>query len=184
MKYILAAFLTLCVSPALATIHEPQYDRGIVIFKKPIKKYKAKKHRHKHIRVVKWQHQKVATNIFKRYAAASTSLGCLTQKTRSIVEQLKERFGSIAIVSTCRPGAMIAGTGRPSYHRWGMAVDFTPLEAKKKAVVNWLYDQKVLVMTYFNQSHIHFNIGQGQRKILLANANGSRKRHHRRYAKI
>lgn len=180
MKYILAVFLTLCVSPALATIHEPQYDRGI-IKKQYIKKYKAKKHRHKHIRVVKRQYQRVTTNIFKRYAAASTSLGCLTQKTKSIVEQLKERFGSIVIVSTCRPGAKIAGTGRPSYHRWGMAVDFTPLEAKKKAVVNWLYDQKVLVMTYFNQPHIHFNIGQGQRKILLANANG-RKRH--RYAHL
>lgn len=92
------------------------------------------------------------------YAKASTSRACLTSDTRSVLARLEARIGSVKIASTCRPGAVIAGTGRPSFHRYGKAVDFnTP---KRGSAIAFLRSQGVFVMTYCGSSHIHFNTGQ------------------------
>ena len=49
---------------------------------------------------------------------------CLTPPARALLERIEEKFGSVKLVSTCRPGATIAGSGRPSRHASGNAVDF------------------------------------------------------------
>ena len=115
-------------------------------------------------------------NIFKRYQAASSSRSCLTGQTASILSALEARVGRVSIVSTCRKGAVIAGTRRPSYHRYGMAVDFST--SNKATAIAFLKTQPVLVMTYSNMGHIHFNTGQ-KGAIYGANAYGGG----RRYAK-
>jgi uncharacterized protein YcbK (DUF882 family) len=99
-----------------------------------------------------------AFNIFKKYQAAHTNRSCLTAQTRSILSALEARVGQVKIISTCRKGAVIAGTRRPSFHRYGMAVDFST--RNKAAAIAFLKTQPVLVMTYARMSHVHFNTGQ------------------------
>jgi hypothetical protein len=94
----------------------------------------------------------------KGYAKASSSRSCLTADTRAVLARLEARVGAVSIVSTCRPGATIAGTGRPSFHRYGKAVDFNT--RKKAAAISFLRTQGVFVMTYCGMSHVHFNTGQ------------------------
>ena len=48
------------------------------------------------------------------------------------------QFGKVEVISTCRPGAVIADSGRPSRHASGNAVDFNAPAGKKSAVVRWL----------------------------------------------
>lgn len=92
------------------------------------------------------------------YKGASSSRACLTSDTRAVLARLEAKIGSVSIVSTCRPGATIAGTGRPSFHRYGKAVDFNT--SNKGAAIAFLRSQGVFVMTYCGMSHIHFNTGQ------------------------
>lgn len=92
------------------------------------------------------------------YAKASTSRSCLTGDTRAVLARLEARVGKVRIVSTCRPGARIRGTGRQSKHAIGRAVDFnTP---RKAQAIAFLRSQGVFVMTYCGMSHVHFNTGQ------------------------
>src|SRR6185295_14466562 len=62
---------------------------------------------------------------------------CLTPPARSLLERIEEQFGSVKLVSTCRPGAMIAGSGRPSRHASGNAVDFDAGN-RKAAIIEWM----------------------------------------------
>lgn len=94
----------------------------------------------------------------KGYRAASASRSCLTSDTRAVLARLEGRVGAVQIVSTCRPGATIAGTGRPSFHRYGKAVDFNT--RNKAAAIAFLRTQGVFVMTYCGMGHVHFNTGQ------------------------
>ncbi len=97
------------------------------------------------------------------YARSSTARSCLTGQTRAVLDRLEARVGKVSIISTCRPGSVIAGTRRPSYHRYGMAVDFkTP---RKAEAVAFLRTQRVFVMTYSTHKHIHFNTGQSGVKL-------------------
>lgn len=98
----------------------------------------------------------------KKYKSAHTSRDCLTRDTRVVLEEAEAHFGRFEIVSTCRPGAVIAGSGgKPSEHRFGRAVDFkAPPGASKAAIVKWLYSRtRGLVMTYRSMPHIHFDTG-------------------------
>jgi hypothetical protein len=92
------------------------------------------------------------------YAKASTSRSCLTGDTRAVLARLERAVGRVSIVSTCRPGARIAGSGRQSKHAIGRAVDFNTRN-KGKAIA-FLRSQGVFVMTYCGMSHVHFNTGQ------------------------
>ncbi|WP_120265364.1 hypothetical protein [Pseudorhodoplanes sinuspersici] len=94
----------------------------------------------------------------KGYAKASTGRACLTGQTRAILDRLEARIGAVSIISTCRPGAVIAGTRRPSFHRYGMAVDFKT--RRKAEAIAFLRSQGVFVMTYCRMGHVHFNTGQ------------------------
>ncbi|MFZ1106684.1 MAG: D-Ala-D-Ala carboxypeptidase family metallohydrolase, partial [Hyphomicrobiaceae bacterium] len=86
---------------------------------------------------------------------------CLTPAARDLLSRIEAQFGRVSIVSTCRPGARIAGTGRPSRHASGNAVDFKAPAGRKADVVRWLIanHQAGGVMTYASMDHIHVDIG-------------------------
>jgi hypothetical protein len=92
------------------------------------------------------------------YAKASTSRNCLTSDTWAVLSRLEARVGKVQIVSTCRPGARIAGTNRQSKHAIGRAVDFNT--RRKTEAIAFLRSQGVFVMTYCGMTHVHFNTGQ------------------------
>lgn len=94
-------------------------------------------------------------------SSAGTSRSCLTSAARALLGRIESRFGSVQIVSTCRPGARIAGSGRPSRHASGNAIDFNAPRGKKGEVVRWLAANHHSggTMTYRGMSHIHVDIG-------------------------
>lgn len=92
--------------------------------------------------------------------ASSTSRSCLSSDMRSVLNRIEAKFGSVQIVSTCRPGARIAGSGRVSRHASGNAVDFK-VRGKKAAVIKWLIANHHSggIMTYSGMDHIHVDVG-------------------------
>lgn len=96
---------------------------------------------------------------------------CLTSATRALLTRIEQRFGPVHVVSTCRPGATIAGTGRPSRHASGNAVDFTA-GGRKVQIVKWLVENHRSggTMTYPGLDHIHVDIG----RHFVSLASGSR----------
>ena len=105
----------------------------------------------------KASHQKKAS---RSYGGASRS--CLQPSARALLNRIESRFGPVHVVSTCRPGATVRGTGRPSKHRYGLAVDFRAPAGKKSQIVSWLRANHHSggTMTYSNHGHIHVDIGQ------------------------
>jgi uncharacterized protein YcbK (DUF882 family) len=93
-------------------------------------------------------------------AASGSSVTCLTWEARALLNRIRARFGNVEIVSTCRPGARIAGTRHPSRHASGQAIDFR-IPGKKGQVVSWLIanHHNGGVMTYRDMDHIHVDIG-------------------------
>jgi len=89
-----------------------------------------------------------------------TSRSCLTSEARALLARIESNFGPVQIVSTCRPGAVIAGSGKPSKHRYGQAIDFHA-GGRKGAIVNWLIRNHHSggTMTYAGMNHIHVDIG-------------------------
>ena len=102
----------------------------------------------------------MAARSFTRYASPGTSRGCLTSSARALLGRIESQFGAVQIISTCRPGARIAGTGRISRHASGNAVDFNA-GGRKAAIVRWLIANHKSggTMTYAGMSHIHVDIG-------------------------
>jgi uncharacterized protein YcbK (DUF882 family) len=94
------------------------------------------------------------------YASGGTSRSCLQPQARALLNRIESQFGSVSIVSTCRAGAVIATSGKPSKHRYGMAIDFDA-GSRKGAIVNWLIKNHHSggTMTYRDMSHIHVDIG-------------------------
>lgn len=90
-----------------------------------------------------------------------TSRTCLQSSARALLNRIESQFGSVQIVSTCRPGAVIAGSGRPSKHRYGLAIDFNAPSGKKGAIVQWLIKNHHSggTMTYAGMNHIHVDVG-------------------------
>ena len=85
---------------------------------------------------------------------------CLTAGARALLGRIEQMFGPVQTVSTCRPGAFIAGTGHPSRHASGNAVDFNA-GSRKAAILEWLIANHRAggTMTYPNLDHIHVDIG-------------------------
>lgn len=69
---------------------------------------------------------------------ASAKAGCMPGSLAAKLNQIRAKFGPVQVVSTHRPGARIAGSGRPSYHASCRAVDFNPPRGKYKQVLAWL----------------------------------------------
>ena len=86
---------------------------------------------------------------------------CLKPEIRALLEKVEDLFGPVEVISTCRPGATIAGTGRPSRHASGNAVDFEA-GGRKVQILRWLVANNHTggTMTYSDMSHIHVDIGQ------------------------
>ena len=95
------------------------------------------------------------------HSHGGTSRSCLTSDARSLLNRIESRFGRVDIVSTCRPGAKIGGSGRPSRHASGNAIDFNAPRGKKGEIVRWLVANHHSggTMTYSGMSHIHVDIG-------------------------
>lgn len=96
----------------------------------------------------------------KGQSYASSNKGCLTSEARSLLGRIQNRFGNVQIISTCRPGARIATTGKISKHASGQAIDFR-VPGRKKEVVNWLINNHHSggTMTYSDMDHIHVDVG-------------------------
>lgn len=95
-----------------------------------------------------------------RDGGGGTSRSCLTGSAQALLGRIEARFGSMRLVSTCRPGATIAGSGRVSKHASGNAIDFEA-GGRKGEVVAWLVANHHSggTMTYGDSSHIHVDIG-------------------------
>jgi uncharacterized protein YcbK (DUF882 family) len=91
----------------------------------------------------------------------ATSRGCLRPAARALLARIETTFGPVQIVSTCRPGAVIAGSGRPSKHASGEAIDFNAPRGRKAEVVRWLIanHRHGGTMTYAHMGHIHVDVG-------------------------
>ena len=92
--------------------------------------------------------------------SSGTSRACLTSAARSLLNRIEQKFGRMQIVSTCRRGARIRGTGRVSRHASGNAVDFNA-GSRKAAIIEWLIatHHRGGTMTYAGLDHIHVDIG-------------------------
>jgi hypothetical protein len=109
---------------------------------------------------------------------------CLKPEIRALLERVEDVFGPVEVISTCRPGATIAGTGRPSRHASGNAVDFEAGNRKGK-IIDWLVANHPHggTMTYADMSHIHIDVGQhfvslaGGRKYASKSGGGSSRRY-------
>jgi len=87
-------------------------------------------------------------------------LACLKPEARALLDRIEAEFGRMEIISTCRPGARIAGTGRISKHATGEAIDFNAGN-RKGDVVRWLIANHKAggTMTYATMSHVHVDVG-------------------------
>ena len=110
---------------------------------------------------------------FTNYASGGTSRSCLQPQARALLNRIESQFGSVSIVSTCRPGAVIATSGKPSKHRYGLAIDFDA-GSRKGAIVNWLIKNHHSggTMTYRGMGHIHVDIGH---RFVSLGANSGRR---------
>jgi hypothetical protein len=107
---------------------------------------------------------------------------CLSQPAHELLDKIEARFGPVKVISTCRPGARIAGSGRISRHASGNAVDFDA-GSRKGAIINWLVANHKTggTMTYPSMSHIHIDIGHhfvslaGGRKYATRSGGSSRR---------
>lgn len=101
-----------------------------------------------------------ARSSHRSHGSAGTSRACLTSAARGLLARIEQNFGAMQIISTCRPGARIRGTGRISRHASGNAIDFNA-GGRKAAVIRWLIanHRSGGTMTYSGMSHIHVDIG-------------------------
>lgn len=80
------------------------------------------------------------------------------------LKEVESIFGRVKILSSCRPGATVKKTGRPSMHRYCRAVDFYPPRGKYRQVVNYLKTSwGGGVGTYSGRhNHIHIDDNKGR----------------------
>ena len=115
--------------------------------------------------------------------AARTS--CLPGSVKTKLAQIHAKFGPVRTVSTHRPGARIAGSGKRSYHASCRAVDFHAPRGKRGSVVAWLKrNHSGSVGTYScGMHHIHIDNGPRVRFHHCVKARGTPAWKKGRYAK-
>jgi hypothetical protein len=103
---------------------------------------------------------------------ATASRTCLRPEAQALLGRIEAQFGPVRLVSTCRPGARIAGTGKISKHATGEAIDFLAPNGRKAEVVSWLVANHRAggTMTYRDMGHIHVDIGY--RFVALSSPSG------------
>jgi uncharacterized protein YcbK (DUF882 family) len=99
-------------------------------------------------------------SVVSRSYNTGSSRSCLTGSARALLGRIESQFGKVQIISTCRPGARIATTGKPSKHASGQAIDFR-VPGRKAQVVRWLINNHHSggTMTYSDMDHIHVDVG-------------------------
>jgi uncharacterized protein YcbK (DUF882 family) len=101
-----------------------------------------------------------AFSIISAAPALAVSESCLPSSLKSKLAQIRSMFGSINVVSANRPGAMMLGYNRASYHASCQAVDFVPPPGKYEAVIRWLHaNHGGGVGRYTCMNHIHIDAG-------------------------
>lgn len=127
-----------------------------------------------------WPHHKSGA----RYeGGAGTSRSCLKASAHALLNRIESQFGRMQIISTCRRGARIAGTGRISKHATGEAIDFNA-GSRKAAVVKWLIANHKSggTMTYSGMSHVHVDVGYHFVSLNSGGRGGYRSSRRRTYA--
>ena len=101
------------------------------------------------------------TNKKTQKSNAGAERSCLTRETRNLLDRIEGRFGHVQLISTCRPGARFASTGKVSKHASGQAIDFSAPSGKKQELVRWLVANHKSggTMTYRDMNHIHVDVG-------------------------
>lgn len=92
-------------------------------------------------------------------SGSSTSLACLPPELRSALADVEQKFGPVTVISTHRPGAVVAGTGRPSQHRDCGAVDFRPSGNRRAIIAHLRKDPRVKGLGIYRSGHIHIDAG-------------------------
>ena len=97
----------------------------------------------------------------KSRRGATASRTCLRPEARALLERIEAQFWTLRLVSTCRPGARIAGSGKISKHATGQAIDFAAPAGRKAEIVRWLIANHGSggTMTYRHMGHIHVDVG-------------------------
>lgn len=104
---------------------------------------------------------------------ATNARTCLTSPAKTLLAAIEATHGPMRLLSTCRPGARVRGTGSISRHASGNAIDFDAGK-RKSEVVRWLIRNHWTggTMTYARSRHIHVDIGK---RFVLLNHGGKRK---------
>lgn len=78
--------------------------------------------------------------------------------------EVERLYGPITIISSCRPGATVKNSGRPSMHSYCRAIDFNPVRSAYSAVANFLKRTwSGGVGTYSGRfNHIHIDDNRGR----------------------
>lgn len=108
---------------------------------------------------------------------SGVSTSCLPLEIRRQLVYISNRFGAVKVVSAHRPGALIAGTNRRSYHASCRAVDFYVRgRGAQTAALNYLRaNWRGGLGTYSGcMHHIHLDNGPKVRFHHKVNCNGRR----------
>jgi uncharacterized protein YcbK (DUF882 family) len=94
-------------------------------------------------------------------SSAQSSTSCLPGSVQSTLNQIRQKFGPVRVISTFRRGAVIAGTGRRSLHASCRAVDFHAPSGKRSAVIAWLRSNHKGGLGIYScgMSHLHIDNG-------------------------
>ena len=124
-----------------------------------MKKVYSKKRRYAKKRIYKSRKSKIVRSGLTKFKGRKMPVS-VANKLRVV----ESKFGKIRITSSCRPGATVRKTGRPSMHRYCRAVDFNPPRGKYRQVARYLkttWDGGV--GTYSGRfNHIHIDDHRGR----------------------
>ena len=92
-----------------------------------------------------------------RRASAAISTSCMPAALKAALARIKSACGRVQVISGHRPGARVAGSGRPSYHASCRAVDFhAPRACALRVLAGWNGG----LGTYSGRmTHIHLDTG-------------------------
>ena len=136
---VLLVLIVLDVSKAEANVKwvdgKPVFYTKKVVKKKVYSKRKryAKKIRYAKKRIYKSRKSRVVRSGLTKFKGHRMPVS-VANKLRVV----ESKFGKIRILSSCRPGATVRKTGRPSMHRYCRAVDFNPPRGKYRQVARYL----------------------------------------------
>ena len=130
---LLLVLTVLDVSKAEAAVK--WVDGNPVFYTKKVvkKKVYSKKRRYAKKRIYKSRKSKMVRSGLTKFKGHKMPVS-VANKLRVV----ESKFGKIRITSSCRPGATVRKTGRPSMHRYCRAVDFNPPRGKYRQVARYL----------------------------------------------